>query len=75
MRIYLAGGLQTNWQDEATFLLMQMNPNMDVHDPRTLKTRNLPIEEIADIEREWIRNTDVVLAFLEEDNPLPIFVA
>ena len=34
--------------------------------------RNLTIEEIADIERDWIFNTDIVLAFLEKDNPLPI---
>src|SRR4051812_8144920 len=72
MRVYLAGGLQTDWQEEATRLLRQKNPEIDVLDPRVLKLRNLSIEEIADIEREWIRNAGVVLAFLESDNPLPM---
>ncbi len=72
MRVYLAGGLLTDWQERATRLLRQKNPEIDVLDPRALKSRNLPIEEVADIEREWIRNADVVLAFLEGDNPLPM---
>lgn len=72
MRIYLAGGLQTDWQEEATRLLTQMDPEINIFDPRILKSRNLPIEEIADVEREWIRDAHIILAFLEEDNPLPM---
>jgi len=72
MRVYLAGGLQTNWQEEAIRLFRDKDPEIDILDPRSLKSRNLTIEEIADIERDWIFNTDIVLAFLEKDNPLPI---
>lgn len=72
MRVYLAGGLQTNWQEKAARLLQHNNPGINVLDPKSLKSRNLPIEEIADIERDWIVTSDIVLAFLEADNPLPM---
>ena len=72
MRIYLAGGLKNDWQEEATHLLRDKDPEIDVLNPRVFQSRNLSIEEIADIEREWILNADVVLAFLEKDNPLPM---
>jgi nucleoside 2-deoxyribosyltransferase len=72
MRVYLAGGLQTDWQEKAARLLRHKYSNIDILDPKSLQPRNLPIEEIADIERNWIISADIVLAFLEEDNPLPM---
>lgn len=72
MKVYLSGGLKTNWQDEAIRLLKLKNAEVQIFDPRTLDFQDNTIEEIAKIENQWVKDTDVVLAFLEVDNLLPI---
>ena len=66
MKVYLAGGLRTDWQDdfvdEFAFVL----------DPRTLFGS---VREKAKQEEKWLKECYAVLAYAEDSNSWPIGLA
>ncbi len=66
MRVYLAGGLKTDWQDDF------VNEFSMVFDPRTLSGS---LKEIAEQGEKWLKECYAVLAYAEDSNPRPIGLA
>ena len=63
LRVYLAGGFQSGWQDT----VMQAVPSLDYLDPRShgLKSKT----EYTAWDLEAVRRSDCVFAYLEATNP------
>lgn len=77
MRVYLAGGLKSDWQDH----VMSAVPDVSYFDPRTLNTLTRPAGAaqsygaIAFHERAWLEQCHIVFAYLERDNPSGVGLA
>lgn len=63
MKVYLSGGMHTDWQDRVKAL----NPNTIWFDPRQHKLENPDAYTLWDLAA--VRQCDVVFAFMEESNP------
>lgn len=63
-KIYLAGGLKTNWQQP---LIELLSPYFEIYNPMDLY--GLDIREVARTEKSWLEDSDFVLAYLEKTNP------
>jgi hypothetical protein len=61
--VYLAGGMRTNWQDK----VLQALPDFCFLDPRSHQLRDADAYTAWDLDA--VRNSDWVLAYLEDSNP------
>ena len=72
-KIYLAGGMKSGWQDEAYQEILvkagTMNPDVGIFflDPRHHKATDPDAYTLIDL--QWIRNSDLVFAYMEDTNP------
>jgi nucleoside 2-deoxyribosyltransferase len=62
-RVYLAGGLNSNWQDA----VIAACPGMEFENPRDNGTERL--EEYGPLDFHRIKRSELVFAYLEADNP------
>ncbi|NHZ86729.1 MAG: methyltransferase domain-containing protein [Planctomycetia bacterium] len=63
MRVFLSGDTKTNWQDT----IISKHPNHKFYDPRTLSGKTY--KEMADTEKQWIDQSDIIFAYLNSTNP------
>jgi ubiquinone/menaquinone biosynthesis C-methylase UbiE/nucleoside 2-deoxyribosyltransferase len=63
MRIFLSGDTRTAWQSE----LINRFPHDTFFDPRTLSEKTY--REMAETERAWLDQSDLVFAYLNQTNP------
>ena len=61
--VYLAGGFHSNWQEKVILSLK----GWTVHDPSSHNIQNP--SEYTDWDLKAIQNSDVILAYMEKDNP------
>lgn len=66
MKIYLAGGFKSGWQDDVKEAF-ELRPDVEFFDPREHKLHDPRDYTKRDLEA--IREADVVLAYMESDNP------
>jgi len=65
--IYLSGGMKSNWQDKIIEALSDINARIKFIDPRKNGLKNPVSYTYWDINS--IRNSDIIFAYLESDNP------
>lgn len=63
MKIYLAGGMKSNWQD----IYINKFPNFTFIDPRTHGLKDE--KDYTRWDLEGVANSDVVLAYMDNSNP------
>ncbi len=69
MKAYLAGGLKTDWQAR----VMSAVPQAEYLNPMDIQ--HLPLNEVVEQELGWLRECDMVFAYMEKDNPSGIGLA
>ncbi|MEZ5218540.1 MAG: nucleoside 2-deoxyribosyltransferase domain-containing protein [Ilumatobacteraceae bacterium] len=62
-RVFLSGGTRTPWRDP----IVQAFSDVGFFDPSTL--RDLSMRQIAETERRWLDESNLVLFYFEETNP------
>jgi len=70
MKIYLSGGMRSDWQDRVITTL----PQFEYLDPRRKKNLTQPSEYTA-WDLFYIKQADIIFAFMEKDNPSGIGLA
>jgi nucleoside 2-deoxyribosyltransferase len=63
MKVFLSGGTRNAWHDRVKAAF----PVHEFFDPRTLA--RLDMRTIAETERRWLDECDVLFFYLEQDNP------
>lgn len=63
MKVFLSGDTRTEWQTE----VMNRFSDHSFFDPRTLSSKSY--REMAETERAWIDQSDIIFAYLNESNP------
>lgn len=63
MHVFLSGDTRTEWQSE----IVDMFPDHSFFDPRTVS--DMPYKKMAEIERNWVDQSDIVFAYLNKSNP------
>lgn len=64
LRVFLSGGTHSDWRSEVRRRIR----NVEFYDPQTLSGHE-SMQVIADTERGWLDETDIVLFYLEKTNP------
>ncbi len=64
IRVFLSGGTKGNWQDQ----VRQAIPDCYCHDPREAG-KLTTMKEIAELERMWLDECDILFFFFESNNP------
>lgn len=67
IKIFLSGGTRGDWQDKVKEHFSDLE-NIHFHDPRFFP-QGTSMKEIAETERNWLHDSDVVFFFFEETNP------
>jgi len=63
-KVYLAGGMRSGWQSDLQSL------NLDFIDPTDKEPeRNLSLNEYGSWDLHYVKNCDIVFAYMEKDNP------
>lgn len=70
MKVYLSGGLKSNWQDK---VMGRIHDDVKFFDPR--EHDYLSPEDYTERDLEMIKNSDIIFAYIEKDNPMPIGLA
>lgn len=64
IRVFLSGGTKGNWQDR----VRESIPDCYCHDPREAG-KLTTMREIAELERKWLDESDILFFFFESSNP------
>jgi nucleoside 2-deoxyribosyltransferase len=76
VKIYLAGGMRTNWQDK---VFDALDPKLVwIFDPRTkgqISDKKMSLEEYSTWDLHHIKQCDIVFGFMERTNPSGIGMA
>jgi nucleoside 2-deoxyribosyltransferase len=65
MKIYLAGGMRSGWQDK----VKEAAPNATYLDPTTKCEDKMCLKEIFNWDLARVYECDVIFAYIERDNP------
>ena len=65
MKIYLAGGLRTNWQEK----LITALPNITFISPLDKNDKTMSVYEYGTWDLHYIKQCDLVFAYMERTNP------
>ena len=80
MKVYLAGGMRTNWQDTVKAITRYYpEKNFTFFDPRdkqpTSTERKMSLEEYGTWDLHFIKQCDIVFAYMEKTNPSGVGMA
>lgn len=65
MKIYLAGGLRSGWQDK----LKELLPNIELISPLDKDDKSMNVYEYGTWDLHYIKQCDLVFAYMEKTNP------
>jgi nucleoside 2-deoxyribosyltransferase len=75
VKIYLAGGMRTNWQDK---VFGALDPKLvQIFDPRKkqVSDKKMSLEEYGTWDLHHIKQCDIVFAYMEKTNPSGVGMA
>ena len=76
MKIYLAGGMRSNWQNLVIAKTIGSNPNAKVTfiDPCN-KPNEMSLEEYGTWDLTYIKDSDIIFGYMERSNPSGVGMA
>ena len=78
MKVYLAGGMRTDWQDKVIVIKRYPDETISFYDPRNKNVENerqLTLEEYGTWDLHHIKQCDIVFGYMEKTNPSGVGMA
>ena len=70
MKVYLAGGFKTNWQEKVKEI-----KSLECISPKDKENKAMSLKEYGTWDLHYIKNCDIVFAYMERTNPSGIGLA